>query len=59
MVAEPHGSYMFPPKGDQGCVKTTSLVGFTVPSDGENSLVSSDPREVVKWSVIGVSQNRP
>ena len=44
---------MFPPKGDQGCVKTASLVGFTVP-DGTHSLVSSDPREVVKWlNIVG------
>jgi hypothetical protein len=42
---------MLPPKGDQGCVKTASLVRPDV-SDGENSLVSSDPREVVKRSGI-------
>ncbi|KAF8529804.1 hypothetical protein JB92DRAFT_610026 [Gautieria morchelliformis] len=41
---------MLPPKGDQGCVKTASLVGLDVLS-GENSLVSSDPREVVKRPV--------
>lgn len=46
---------MLPPKGDQGCVKTASLIGFAVPADGENSLVSSDPREVVKDMVTCLS----